>query len=793
MSEPSEPGAPISRELSGIIGGKFEIVRLLGKGAMGQVYLAHDRSLDRDVALKVMAHQIADDPELKARFEREAKAAAKLTHPNVVTVFDLGSHTDGSPFIAMEFLRGKDLQKAVRQPGGMTLERKVSVIVQVLAGLAHAHQAGIVHRDIKPANIYILEDDQGGLGGPVKILDFGVAHVTAASMTGTGNVVGTADYMSPEQVKGEKVDGRSDLFSVGCMLFELVTGRRPFHSDNLMAIFYKITHDLANFDLVPSGADHDALLPILRKALAKGLEERYQTAYEFAVELREWLRTHATTDSSQHVLESLVDLEAPTHMPQPMTDAPGATFVPVEGRELGGATVDLGPGRRARGRGPGAPTRTGGRTVVDGGVAARVGRAGSGTPLARPLPRGRRAEQRGSPLPWIALAVALAGVVGAGGYFYLESRRVPPPTLAVAPPPTQAPPPTTLAASTPPPVTPAPEPQFEEAAGKAAASVREAQTSFRKGDYDMAVSAAQQALREEPDNRQAQDVLARALDGQKAASRVAAGEAALRRGDFDGAEREAQAALALAGWDKSAANLRSRVDAARLDAQRHADTRAQQQRSARINGLLNDAANALAAKKFDAAIAAYDEVLTLDAGNTVAQTGKSNAITARQVAEMSAGGGGRGSVGPSHGFVMGQSVASGSQVASGGAPAGFDSSPEVAVKQGSQAAALPGKLILEASPPSPKPGDRYSVSAHLLNEGSQPIELERLVVTTIINGKKLGPAPVRPVASVVAPRQKAVVFQSPSDIWKQDTTSWSMEIVAWTSKRETYHNSLTWK
>ena len=166
---------------------------------MGVVYHARDPFLERDVALKVMLPQIAGDPDQKGRFEREARAVAKIVHPNVLTVFDLGYHLDGSPYIAMELLKGHDLQKAVRLPPAMTLERKVTVIVQVLAGLAHAHQAGIVHRDIKPANIFINQD------GAVKIMDFGVARLTTASMTGTGNIVGTADYMSPEQVKGSRV------------------------------------------------------------------------------------------------------------------------------------------------------------------------------------------------------------------------------------------------------------------------------------------------------------------------------------------------------------------------------------------------------------------------------------------------------------------------------------------------------------------------------------------------------------------------------------------------------------
>src|SRR5262245_18427379 len=285
MSEtpkPNAPGAP-RKELSGRIG-KYDIVKPLGKGAMGIVYLTHDTILERDVALKVMVSQIADDPELNQRFIREAKAVAKMTHPNVVNVFDLGHHTDGSPYIAMELLKGHDLQKALRTPPPLPLERKVVILVQVLAGLAHAHQQQIVHRDIKPANVFLNSD------GTVKIMDFGVARLTTASMTGTGNIVGTADYMSPEQVKGARVDGRSDLFSVGCMLYELLTGKRPFHADNLMAIFYKITHDEVNYDLVPAGPGYDELMPILRRALAKELDDRYQNAYEFGQELREYLK-----------------------------------------------------------------------------------------------------------------------------------------------------------------------------------------------------------------------------------------------------------------------------------------------------------------------------------------------------------------------------------------------------------------------------------------------------------------------------------------------------------------------
>ena len=290
----SPPERPPSAEAPERIG-KYDIVRPLGKGAMGVVYHAHDSLLDRDVALKVMLRQFAADPEQKHRFEREARAVAKLMHPNVVLVFDLGYHTDRSPYIAMELLKGQDLLQALRLGIPLPLDRKVSIILQVLDGLAHAHQTGIVHRDVKPANIFICED------GTVKIMDFGVARFTAASVTATGIVLGTANYMSPEQVEGAKVDGRSDVFSVGSVLFELIVGRKPFQADSLMKTLYKIAHDEPSYTL-PEGAENEALLPILQKALSKKVDERYQSAADFAFALREYLMTAGASAATAAVV-----------------------------------------------------------------------------------------------------------------------------------------------------------------------------------------------------------------------------------------------------------------------------------------------------------------------------------------------------------------------------------------------------------------------------------------------------------------------------------------------------------
>ncbi|HVQ30825.1 MAG TPA: protein kinase [Vicinamibacteria bacterium] len=806
----SPPKTPALKELSGRVG-KFEIQKLLGKGAMGQVYLAHDTRLDRLVALKVMMAGIADDPELKQRFEREAKAVAKMTHPNVVMVFDFDYHTDGSPYIAMEYLKGKDLQQAMRGQPPLTVERKVSVITSVLLGLAHAHQQGIVHRDIKPANIFINLDDT------VKIMDFGVARLTTASMTGTGNIVGTADYMSPEQVKGLKVDGRSDLFSVGCMLFELLAGKRPFHSDNLMAIFYKITHEEPNFDLIPAGEQYDALLPILKKALAKDLADRYQTAIEFAMALREFLKTHATTATAQHALEALVDLEAPTSPPMPMTDAPGATLIPGED----GGTIDLGTGRGGRGRPGTAATPTGrttgkGATVttvlgtgvgpkgqtlaptkVGGGLAPTVVRPSR--PEPRPMPA-RPAPQPsgGNPMLYVVLGGMAVALAGAGGYIYWKQQQdaaTPSTTMAVAPTPTTTvppePPSTTLAV----PPTAAPIPTFDEAKGKAAASLRAAQSAFKEGNYDRAITAAQKALTEDPGNKDATRMVENALQGQKAETHIRAAEAALSKSDYAAASAEADQARSLAPWDTRATSLVGRIQSAQQQAQnevqRKADDAARtkaQQAQATVTTYISKATDQLAAKNYDAAISLYDEALKLDPGNQTATQGRIGAITAKSVAEA-------GSRGPAGGsgktFVAGKTVVTSPELRAGAGADGFDDSAGVVVKKGTQAAELPGILAFEVKPESPKGADRYTVSCYLVNQGTQPIAVKEMIVTPRINGRG-GAAPVQPLAASVAPHDRAKLLES-SDIWKEETTSWSFEVVVRTPRGETYKNSVVWK
>jgi serine/threonine-protein kinase len=258
--------------------GKYHILELVGEGAMGVVYKAKDSVLDRTVAVKVMNDAIARQDELRTRFLREAQAAASLQHPNVVSIYDLGE-VDGHLYIAMEFVQGADLEGLMQAHQPLSLQEKLDIIIDVLTGLTFAHKRGIVHRDIKPANIRIAED------GRAKLMDFGVAHLTSSQLTSTGASLGTPVYMSPEQITGGKATPATDVFAVGAVLYELLTGCKPFDANTLQALFYKILTEKPKpireaMPGLPSALDH-----IVEKAMAKDAPDRYQSALDMANDL----------------------------------------------------------------------------------------------------------------------------------------------------------------------------------------------------------------------------------------------------------------------------------------------------------------------------------------------------------------------------------------------------------------------------------------------------------------------------------------------------------------------------
>jgi predicted Ser/Thr protein kinase len=258
---------------------RYEVGRLLGAGGMAEVYEGRDRLLARRVAIKVLLSQFARDPSFLTRFKREAQSAASLTHPNIVAVYDTGVQA-GTNFIVMEYVEGRTLRDVVRSEGPLLPERAAEVAAEVCGALAAAHARGIIHRDIKPANIMITTE------GMVKVMDFGIARaVTSESITQTAAVVGTAQYISPEQAQATGVDARSDLYSLGVCLYELLSGRVPFQGNTPVAIAYQHVRDTPpplrqfNPDVPPD------LEAVTMKAMAKNPDNRYQTAAEMRDDL----------------------------------------------------------------------------------------------------------------------------------------------------------------------------------------------------------------------------------------------------------------------------------------------------------------------------------------------------------------------------------------------------------------------------------------------------------------------------------------------------------------------------
>jgi len=269
--------------------GRYVIESEIGRGAMGVVFKATDSVLQRTVAVKTvnMALEREHADKYEARFYQEARAAGGLNHPNIVTVYDAGKAGD-VVYMAMEYIQGVELRTLFTEGQPMGVTQALSIAAQVAEGLAYAHQAGVVHRDIKPANIMVVAE------GPVKITDFGIARMRAsADLTQTGVMLGSPKYMSPEQVIGKRADHRSDIFSLGVILYEMLTGAAPFSGENVTALMYQIVNFAPPAPSAVNRAVPEMLDFIVAKMLAKLLEERYQDARELARDLRECERSLA--------------------------------------------------------------------------------------------------------------------------------------------------------------------------------------------------------------------------------------------------------------------------------------------------------------------------------------------------------------------------------------------------------------------------------------------------------------------------------------------------------------------
>jgi tRNA A-37 threonylcarbamoyl transferase component Bud32 len=284
LEVPQAAPAPGAETLAGLLGERYRTVARLGSGAFGEVYRAHDGVLGRDVAVKRVRLEAFVEPSqlegVKQRFLREAQVAARLRHPNIVTTHDIVA-TPVTSFIVMELVEGETLQALLQRRGRLPLAETIGLLAQAAAALDHAHASQVVHRDVKPANIMIEP------GGHVKVMDFGIAKLeTGANLTATGSIMGTPNYMSPEQAKGMKVDGRSDLFSLGCVLYECLTGVKPFQGESVSLILVKIlTEEPPPVDFAATGLPRE-IGAVLRRATAKDPAARYASGAELVEALR---------------------------------------------------------------------------------------------------------------------------------------------------------------------------------------------------------------------------------------------------------------------------------------------------------------------------------------------------------------------------------------------------------------------------------------------------------------------------------------------------------------------------
>ena len=276
-----------------MVDGRYRVVGRIGSGGMADVYQADDTHLGREVALKILHRRFAEDQEFVERFRREASAAAGLQHPNVVGVYDRGSH-DGTWYIAMERLRGRTLKQLVVEEAPLDQRRAIDLVSQILVAAGFAHRRGVVHRDFKPHNVIVADDDS------VKVTDFGIARAGASEMTETGSIMGTAQYLSPEQAQGQRVDARSDLYSIGIILFELLTAKVPFSGESAVSIALKHVSEPAPAVSSLRPDVHPALEAIVARALVKDPGGRFQSAEEFVLALDDARRVIASGQPGEH-------------------------------------------------------------------------------------------------------------------------------------------------------------------------------------------------------------------------------------------------------------------------------------------------------------------------------------------------------------------------------------------------------------------------------------------------------------------------------------------------------------
>ncbi|HXK11226.1 MAG TPA: serine/threonine-protein kinase [Vicinamibacteria bacterium] len=753
--------------------GKYRIVGELGSGTMGEVHKAHDTVLNRYVALKTLGVRALPGDETLQRFHREAQAAALLNHPNIVTVHDFGEE-GGILYMAMELLEGTDLRNAIDAGLLKTLDEKLDVMDGVLAALDYAHAKGVVHRDVKPANVHL------GPGRQVKIMDFGLARVSSSEMTHEGIVLGTPNYMSPEQALGDKVDGRTDLFSAGAVLYEMLTGHKPFEADSTPSVLFQVVHKEPPpvrrwLPDAPPG-----IVAIVNRALEKDRAKRFALAGDMRAAIVVTRRTLAT---SPPALPSRPARPAPPPRPTPPPLPPGAA-ASVAPDDFAAPAPPAPPRPRVPTPRPMASPPSLRTSPPDGPSAS--------TPPV--VAAGRRL--RASVLLGAGLAAALVVTLAGLAIAYWLTRR---PSLPVSRSPAGS---ATVDALT---------------QALVSKQVRLAQRELDEKNYPAAATEAEGALKLAPAQPEAKAVLDTAHERMKELDQsVAEARRLLDAGDTGGASRELSHVLELDPRHPAAAELSARLNgvfraqadeaaaAARAgraaalaagaspEALRSADEGTRRSEDLMARGEFADATRLYLEARDGFSRARRD---ALGRAAPAAATATRTAAASEAAPRPSTGAGLRPGTGraeetspappPSTPSPARAFVAEGTTIATPTASGieGFDTS-DVSSHRPPQFA---GRVEFEVLPPAVRPGDPFVVRIHLRNDGRRVVKVHGLSLAAVVDGQRV-PAPVKPLQREVPAQSRALVAEY-SGVWAE-ARSWALEAVLTADRDETVTSRL---
>lgn len=753
--------------------GKYKITGKIGKGAMGEVFRAHDPVLNREVAIKTISASLSADNDLRKRFHREAQAAARLNHPNIITVFDYGEE-QGIIYMAMELLEGADLKDLIYHKHLAGLDDKLDVMEQVADGLSFAHAREIIHRDLKPGNIHVQPN------GQVKILDFGLARLGGgADMTRTGVVMGTPNYMAPEQVRGEKADTRADIFSVGAVFYEILANKKPFDADSAHAVLFQVVHQQPR----PIREWAPEVPPILVQLVEKAMHKDKEQRFKHGGELRDALRLVRAAIVGGRAQSATLETEATLAPSGPKEGfrspqkAPGGPATP---RPRTGQ-----PGSRPPAPAPDAATRA-------------MPRAESFTETRRPG-QPRTLPPAPSKLPMILAIAGVAILLAGGGAFFLLKPKPAPPL----PPPSGAADAQVAALS-------------EALAGT---QVELARRDLEDKDFKGAIAQAERALSIAPKNAEAKQILEQAR-AQVTAVEAAASEAqqSLERGDTQTATDALGRLLALDPRHPAAADLSARLDSFFDKQAREA------QGSAAESKALADRSKAPGSDTYRQALARSREAEALLQRNEYAQAARGfleardSFDRARRAAESLPLPTSRPPtaapvvaatlatpppapvttpplpsappvtepprpLAPPRAFVPGSTQVQAAKKP-GKAPAGFDTEDVLADRD------FLCKLAFEYAPAAVRPGDGYSVRVFMVNDTAKPIKMKSIALTVSSNGSRES----RPTQSVreAAPRQMTLLGEFGGS-WGENVQTWALEAVVTSSKDDSCRSRLSVK